>query len=135
MAKTHFENLRVYQLSENLSDHIWHIVLKWDHFARNTIGTQLVRSADSVGANIAEGSGRGSNADYRRFIRISRGSLYETRHWLRRAYKRDLLTTEQIESLTPLLDELTPSLNAYLRSIGSFDKQNPNAKDQKPIDS
>ncbi len=135
MAKTHFENLRIYQLSEDISDQIWRIVLKWDHFARNTIGTQLVRSADSVGANLAEGSGRGSNADYKRFIRISRGSLYETRHWLRRAYKRDLLTKEQIESLTPLLDELTPSLNAYLRSIGTFDNQNPNTKDQKPIDS
>ena len=134
MAKTHFENLRVYQLSENLSDQIWHIVLNWDHFARNTIGTQLVRSTDSIGANLAEGSGRGSNADYKRFIRISRGSLYETRHWLRRAYKRDLLTKEQIESLTPLLDELTPSLNAYLRSIGTFDPQKPNTKIQKPID-
>ena len=88
-----------------------------------------------VGANLAEGSGRGSNMDYKRFIKISRGSLYETRYWLRRAYKRDLLTTEQIESLTPLLDELTPTLNAYLRSIATFDDQKPNTKDQKPIDS
>lgn len=134
MAKTHFENLRVYQLSENLSDQVWQIVLKWDHFARTTIGAQLVRSTDSIGANLAEGSGRGSNTDYKRFIRISRGSLYETRHWLRRAYKRDLLTEAQIESLSPLLEELTPSLNAYLRSIGTFDRQKPNSKDQKPID-
>jgi four helix bundle protein len=131
MAKTHFENLRVYELAEQVSDCVWNIVVNWDTFARNTIGAQIVRSADSIGANLAEGSGRGSDVDYKRFIRISRGSLYETRHWLRRAYKRDLLTREQIDQLTPLLDELTPTLNAYLKSIGTFDRGN-GQKDQKP---
>ncbi len=121
MKKTHFENLQVYQLSEKLTDEIWQIVLSWDQFSRNTVGSQIVRSADSIGANLAEGSGRGSNQDYRRFIRMSRGSLYETRHWLRRAYKRRLLTKEQVDKLTPIIEELTPKLNAYLRSIGTFD--------------
>ncbi|MBX3293614.1 MAG: four helix bundle protein [Acidobacteria bacterium] len=120
MAKTHFENLRVYQLSETLSDEIWVIASKWDQFAKDTVGRQLVRSADSIGANLAEGSGRGSDTEYRRFIRISRGSLYEARHWLRRAYNRGFLTKTQIDSLTAILNELTPTLNAYLRSIGTF---------------
>jgi four helix bundle protein len=123
MTKTHFENLQVYQLSEKLSDEIWKIVLTWDNLAKNTVGAQIIRSADSVGANIAEGSGRGSNPDYKRFIKISRGSLYETRHWLRRAFKRNLLSKEQIETLTPLIEELTPKLNAYLRSIGTYEKK------------
>lgn len=120
MAKTHFENLRVYQLSETLSDEIWAIASKWDQFAKDTVGRQLVRAADSIGANLAEGSGRGSDTEYRRFIRISRGSLYEARHWLRRAYNRGFLTKTQIDSLTAILNELTPTLNAYLRSIGTF---------------
>lgn len=123
MIHPHFENLRVYQLSETLADQVWKIVLDWDHLSKDTVGKQLVRSADSVGANLAEGSGRGSDTEYRRFIRISRGSLYETRHWLRRAYKRGLLTNEQIDSLTAVISELTPTLNAYLRSIGTFKKK------------
>jgi four helix bundle protein len=82
-----FENLQVYQLAEDLSDQIWPIVKKWDKLAKDTVGKQLIRSADSIGANIAEGSGRGSYQDNRRFVRIARGSLFETRHWLRRAYK------------------------------------------------
>ena len=69
--------------------------MPWDAFARDTVGKQLVKAADSIGANIAEGTGRGSYQDNRRFIRIARGSLYETRHWLRRAYKRNLLSDEQ----------------------------------------
>ncbi len=121
MKKTHFENLRVYQLSEELCDEIWAIVQSWEQLAKITVGSQMVRSADSVGANLAEGSGRGSNQDYKRFIKISRGSLYETRHWLRRAYKRNLLTQEHIDRLTPIIDELTPKLNAYLKSIGTFE--------------
>ena len=118
MASVSFERLRVYQLAETLSDEIWNIVAGWDAFARDTVGRQLVKAADSIGANIAEGSGRGTYQDNRRFIRIARGSLYETRHWLRRAYKRKLLGDEQVNKLKPSIQDLTPRLNAYLRSIG-----------------
>ena len=118
MAKTNFENLRVYQLSERLADEIWSIVLQWDVFARDTVGKQLVKSADSIGANIAEGTGRGTFVDNRRFVRIARGSLNETQHWLRRAFKRKLLNDKEIRAIKPIIDELAPKLNAYLNSIG-----------------
>jgi len=113
-----FEKLEVYQLAEKLADEIWDIVIMWDHFAKITVGEQITTAADSVGANIAEGSGRGSYQDNRRFVRIARGSFYETRHWLRRAFHRKLLTEKQVEQLQPLIAELGPRLNAYLRSIG-----------------
>lgn len=118
MQKTNFENLEIYQLSEKLADEIWQIAFGWNNLAQRTVGEQMIRSADSIGANIAEGSGRGSEQDYKRFLKIARGSLYETRHWLRRAFKRNLLTDAQIKSLTPTIEKLTPKLNAYIRSIG-----------------
>jgi four helix bundle protein len=117
VAKTKFVNLRVYQLSEDLADQIWEAVRQWDSFAQNTVGTQIVRAADSVGANIAEGTGRGISQDNRRFVRIARGSLNETQHWLRRAFRRRLLTAEQVDRLKPVVDELAPKLNAFLNSI------------------
>jgi len=119
MAKSDFENLKVHQMSESLADEIWDMVLGWDRFARDTVGSQIVRAADSIGANIAEGSGRGSFQDNRRFIRIARGSLKETQHFLRRAYKRKLLDDHQVNKIKPLVDNLAPMLNGYLRSIGS----------------
>ena len=118
MAKTGFENLRVYQLSEEIGDLVWEAVIKWDRLAQDTVGKQLINSADSIGANIAEGTGRGSFADNRRFARIARGSLFEVKHWLRRAYKRRLLTEAEVDSLKNLVEELTPRLSAYIRSIG-----------------
>ena len=117
MERTNFEKLQVYQLSEKLADSVWDIVVTWDSFAKDTVGKQIVRAADSIGANIAEGSGRGSLQDNRRFVRIARGSLYETIHWLRRSYLRKLLSQTEVKKLRTLVEELSPKLNAFLRSV------------------
>ncbi|MEG4232130.1 four helix bundle protein [Microcoleus sp. Pol11C3] len=109
-----FQQLQVYQLAEKRLNEIWFIVKKWDEFTKDTMGKQIVRSADSVGANIAEGHGRYSCQDNQRFVKIAPGSLNETRHWLRLAYTRNLLTQEHIDRLHPLLNKFLPKLNAYL---------------------
>ncbi len=124
MSKTSFENLEVYQLAEKLADEIWMIVIKWEYFQKSTIGRQMVNSADSISANIAEDCGRYNHKDNCRFIKIARGSLYETKNWLRRSYKRNLLTEEEIEKVKPIIDELLPRLNAYFRSIDKLTKNN-----------
>ncbi len=118
MSRTNFENLRVYKLSEELADEIWKIVFRWNSFAKDTVGKQIVRSADSVGANIAEGTGRYNFQDNQRFVKIARGSLNETQHFLRRAFKRNLLTPTDVKKIKPLVDNLAPQLNSYLKSIG-----------------
>jgi hypothetical protein len=58
MGRPDFEELEVYKLAESLANDIWEIVKKWDYFTKDTMGKQIVRSADSVCANIAEGRGR-----------------------------------------------------------------------------
>ena len=118
-----FENLDVYRLAEDLSDAIWKLVIKWDAFAKQSVGLQLARAADSIGANIAEGAGRGTYQQNRHFVRIARGSFNETRHFLRRAFRRQLLTDAQVEALMPGITQLGPKLNAYLKSIGTVQKR------------
>lgn len=118
MERTGFENLRVYRLAEDIADLTWEIVGKWNRLAQDTVGKQLVAATDSIGANIAEGTGRGSYADNKRFAKIARGSLYEVKHWLRRAYQRKLLNDAEISTLQKMIDELTPKLSAYIQSIG-----------------
>jgi four helix bundle protein len=136
MASTDFEKLQIYRLSEHIADEIWSPVMAWEGFAKTTIGSQIVRAADSIGANIAEGCGRGSHADNKRFVRMARGSLNETRHWLRRAYQRQLFGEAEVNRLKPLIRELGPRLNAYLNSIGRFptratDNQEPGTRNQE----
>lgn len=118
MGFVRFEDLHIFKLAEKLADEVWNVVHHWNYFDKDTVGKQLVGSADSIGANIAEGAGRGTPADNKRFVRIARGSLHETRYWLRRAYNRNLFDDSKIKSIRVILDELAPSLNAYLNSIG-----------------
>jgi four helix bundle protein len=118
MARTAFENLHVYRLAERLARLVWQVARAFPAFERDTLGKQLVRSADSIGANIAEGYGRGNTPDHKRFLRIARGSICEVRHWLRLAYSRNLLPKEQVLVLKEILDELGPRLNAYLKAVG-----------------
>lgn len=124
MKNSNFENLEIYQLSEKLADTIWNIVLGWNNLSTDTLGKQVIRSADGIGANIAEGSGRGTPIDNRRFLRMARGSLYETRHWLRRAKTRNLLTDEQIKDLSEIIKELTPKLNSYIGKVSKTVTEN-----------
>ena len=119
MEKSNFEKLEVYQIAVMIADTVWDMVQSWKHFEKNTLGKQLVSAADSVGANIAEGCGRGSYQDNKRFVRIARGSLNETRHWLKLSYQRQLIEEDSVKQLKPLMDELAPRLNAYLNSIGN----------------
>ena len=59
LAKPDFEDLEVYKLAEKLANEVWSVVKSWNSFEKDTVGKQIVRSADSVCANIAEGRGLG----------------------------------------------------------------------------
>lgn len=128
MGFVRFQDLEVYQLAEELADAVWAIVLTWNALARDTVGKQLIRAADSIGANIAEGSGRGSSGDTRRFLRIARGSLLETQHWLRRAFRRKLLTPDQVATLQASIDNLPIKLNAFMKSTSKNQTPSEHAK-------
>jgi len=46
-----FQQLRVYQLAEKISNEIWFIVKKWDDFAKDTLGKQIVRCQTAKSRN------------------------------------------------------------------------------------
>jgi four helix bundle protein len=85
-----FRDLLVYRRAVQFADEIHASAADWDSFDRWTVGVQLVRSADSIGANVAESSGRSGTPDQRRLFFIARGSAFETEHWLERAAERGL---------------------------------------------
>ncbi len=109
-----YKKLKIYEDACVLADEIWDVVADWSDFYKETVGKQWVRSADSIGANLSEGSGRGTTPELIRFSRIARGSLCETQHWARRAVKRRLIEPKFFDALNQRLTILLKQLNAFI---------------------
>ena len=116
------ENLEIYQLSMETGEKIWTMVDRWDYLSKKTIGTQLIKAADSIAANISEGFGRFHYKEAKQFSYYARGSLFETKTWLTKANKRNLLKQSEYEQIVKKIDALGVKLNNYINSIGRNNK-------------
>jgi four helix bundle protein len=122
------EELKVFQLSMEIGNDIWRFAKDWDYFTRKTIGIQVIRSADSIAANISEGYGRYYYKESKVFYYYARGSSHETRTWLLKAKERKLITPEQHAEIDQKCNILIAGLNQFIKSVGknySFDSKNP----------
>ena len=108
--------LEVYQLAEELSDLVWHDFDRWNKKVQNTMGYQIIRSSDSIAANIAEGYGRYTPADRRKFYIYSRGPFEETKSWLRKLIKRKIIDKSDGSKYKTVIEKLGPKLNAFINS-------------------
>ena len=120
MAINNLEEFKVYQNSIEVSENIWKVVNEWNYFQKDTIGKQLVRSADSISANLSEGLGRYFYKETRQFSYYARGSLFETKTWLLKAYRRKLINEEFYQSISGEIDKMGRMLNSYIRSLNSL---------------
>jgi len=112
-----FEELRVLKSSEEIADAIWKRVGQWDEFARDVVGKQLARAADSIGANIAEAFGRYHFGEKLQFLYYARGSLFETKYWLNRVLARELMSAAEANEYVAHLTALARQLNAFADSL------------------
>jgi four helix bundle protein len=109
--------LDIYKLALKLSDKIWQIYINLANDLKYNIGNQVIRSIDSIGANIAEGYGRFHYKDSIKFYYNARGSLWESKHWIYLLYKRDLVDKKEYEEIIKDLEILGKKLNGFIRSI------------------
>jgi len=116
MSFEEIEDLRIVRESEEIADKIWDEVITWDYFAKDTVGKQLVKAVDSIGANIVESQGRFHPKDVINFLYMARGSLKETKYWLRRSTKRQLLSKEKYDKFIDKINNLAPQLNAFIKA-------------------
>ena len=109
--------LDIYKLALKLSDKIWQIYINLANDLKYNIGNQVIRSIDSIGANIAEGYGRFHYKDSIKFYYNARGSLWESKHWTYLLYKRYLVDKKEYEEIIKDLEILGKKLNGFIRSI------------------
>ena len=112
-----FEDLRVLKSAEEIADSIWKFVVQWDEFAKDVVGKQMARSADSIGANIAESFGRFNFGEKLQFLYYSRGSIFETKYWLNRTRVRGLMNSNEAQEYTNRLTEIARQLNSFASSL------------------
>ena len=112
-----FEDLRVLKSAEEIADSVWKIVVQWDAFAKDVVGKQMARSADSVGANIAESFGRFNFGEKLQFLYYSRGSIFETKYWFNRTRVRGLMRSDEVREYVNRLTELAKQLNSFASSL------------------
>jgi len=122
-------DLFVYKRSMQLAEEIWQEVENWPSFAKYSIGTQITEAADSIAANISEGHGRYHFGENRQFCYYARGSLQETRTWLEKARRRQLITDDRFAELSAEMIEIRRMLNGYIRSIGRKKTPDPSTHD------
>ena len=113
------EELEVYTLSEAFADEIWSLVIQWDYFAKDTVGKQFTRSSDSISANIAEGFGRYHYKENKNFCYYSRGSIIETKSFLKKSNTRKLIDDDTYKVLLQQLETIHLKLNIYIKLIGN----------------
>ncbi len=111
-------DLEIYREAMRLGEVVWNWTMAWDFFAKDTMGKQFTRSADSIAANISEGHGRFHYKENQKFCYYARGSLAESQTWLEKAVRRELVDAEQAHQLYRDLEALRKRLNAYIKSIG-----------------
>jgi four helix bundle protein len=116
------EELNVYRQSMDMAEKVWVIVAGWDYFSKDTVGKQLVKAADSIAANLSEGFGRYHYREKTNFGYYSRGSLYETKTWLRKSFTRGLITDDDYEYLIKETEDIGIRLNNYIRSTSRSNK-------------
>ena len=101
-----FKDLVVWQKAMQLVREVYALTKSFPTDERYALTDQLRRAVVSIPSNIAEGSGRSSNADYGHFLAIARDSLYET------------MTQLQVAVDLGYISEITPDLDALINEVG-----------------
>jgi four helix bundle protein len=108
------ESFDAFAQIERVSDDVWDIVTKWRLLAQETVGKQLIRAVDSVGANLVEGDGRYHFKEKLHHCYIARGSVLEARYWVRRAHARRLVTDATAHDLDTRLGAARRWINTLI---------------------
>ncbi len=104
-----------YKIAFGLSNYAWDIIMKWDNFTKNTVGSQFVRAIDSISANIAEGFGRYGKKDKVYFYRIARASAYESLDWLEKCNRRGIISVKDYDHILKALKHMPKEINTLIK--------------------
>ncbi len=114
-----FEDLEIWKLSHSLVLEIYKIIKSFPKTENYILTKQIIRSAQSIPANIAEGMGRFSKKELTQFLVIARGSVEETKYHLIFAKDLGYIDVNIFENLKNNYTLLGKKINSLISSIKS----------------
>ena len=118
MANT-YRDLLVWQKAKELAVRVYRVTERFPKSDQFGITSQIRRAAVSVASNVAEGQGRGSSADFVRFLCMARGSLLEVQTQLEIAHELSFIGTEDYTELEQLCYSELGLLNRLMKSLSA----------------
>jgi four helix bundle protein len=112
-----FKTLRIMPLIRSTVVGIYHSSATFPVDERYGLASQMRRAAISIGANVAEGTGRSSDGDFARFVNIARGSSHELEFHVLVASDLGLLDTVQAEGMLEEVRRISRMLHALSKRL------------------
>ena len=114
-----FQKLEVWKKAHELTLAIYRLTANFPANERFGLTSQLQRASSSIGANLAEGCGRETDGDYKRFVQIASGSACEVEYHLILARDLALIPVETYEQLNEGVNEIKRMLCGLTRHLES----------------
>lgn len=96
---------------------IYQITLDFPRDERFGLVDQIRRAAISISLNIAEGSGAGSDQEFKRFLRMAQRSAFEVAAALEIASNLKMADKEIIDKALTEVDQLSAMLTGLIKSL------------------
>ena len=112
-----FRELKVWEKGYELSLAVYKATARFPNEERYGLTSQIRRASVSVPANIAEGCGRGSDAELARFSQIAAGSASELECHLLLTNELDLLNSREYKHLTKQVTEVKRMLTSFIKKL------------------
>lgn len=124
------ESLPFFKAYVEIANWAWNVAHRWPKLAQDTVGKQLIRAVDRIGATLVEGDGRFSDREAAHLFTLARGSARETRYWITLGMDRNLISQEEGQIQIAQLEDATRQLNGIIRYRRTSDTSRVSERNQ-----
>ncbi len=117
MSKIHYSQLTVWKKAMQLTEKVYQIIPFFPPEERYALAAQIRRAVVSIPSNIAEGCGRQTDREFRQFLYIARGSVYEVETQLHIAIRQSYITNQQALPIFQECSEVAKMLYFFAQKL------------------
>ena len=112
-----FRNLNIWKEGIEIVKEIYKLSQKLPSEEKFGLKSQITRAAVSIPSNIAEGSSRNSEVEFKRFLEIAIGSLFEVETQLIIIQELNLVSCEELKNIFELIEKEGKMINGLINTI------------------